>query len=121
MAFFKKAEESMKVKVAYYVLHIATWLTVAIVYKVNKETNDLWGWSCMMVGGEREKLFSKLLNFSFMCKAQSASFVTAILEAVVKFAFLMGGWALTRWMSYRAGKVAEQTGEVVGELMDLYG
>lgn len=64
----------MRFKAVFYLIQIAFWIVIAVMYRVGKTGKDLWGWSCMMEGGQREKLFHDILNFEHMCNLQVRSF-----------------------------------------------
>jgi hypothetical protein len=73
-------------KLLYYVVHVALWVAVTVLFRVGKTGNDLWGWSCDMVGGEREQLFKDVINFEVLCKIQVCQYrLTRGLEALRKF------------------------------------
>ena len=57
-------------KIIFYFIHIAVWVVVTVMFRVGRTGDDLWGWSCQMVGGERAELFKEILNFDALCKAQ---------------------------------------------------
>lgn len=57
-------------RLIYYLIHIALWVAVTIFYRLGRTGDDLWGWSCDMVGGTREKLFKDILNYDAMCRIQ---------------------------------------------------
>ncbi|KPI40524.1 uncharacterized protein AB675_7586 [Cyphellophora attinorum] len=103
-----------KIKITYYVLHIAVWVVVAVLYKTERGLSDLWGWSCHMEGGEREKIFAEVLSFSALCSVQDFSWVGAIIEVAVKLAVLVVAWIVGRCWGGRAKKGVEVVGEVLG-------
>jgi small-conductance mechanosensitive channel len=57
--------------ILYMLVHVICWAIVAVLYRVGKTGDDLWGWSCNDKAKEIQKtLGSSVLNFQSLCKFQ---------------------------------------------------
>jgi hypothetical protein len=57
-------------RVIFECIHVAVWVGIAVIYRVSKTGNDLWGWSCDMIDGKRQEIFADVLNFDRLCQLQ---------------------------------------------------
>ena len=69
----KRARSSWKVTIAKYVLGVAVWIAVSTIYKQEKTTNDLWGWSCSSKADAVQKASNGRIDFSRLCTVQVSS------------------------------------------------
>lgn len=60
--------------VLHSLIHVGIWLVVAVLYRVGKARNDLWGWSCSSEAEKIQSLYRDELNFSAMCNTQVSFF-----------------------------------------------
>ena len=71
---FNKARRSWKLTVLKYVIHIAAWAVVSILYRYEKSlhgvNDDLWGWSCSNEAALLQNEFNGVVNFSRLCDSQ---------------------------------------------------
>jgi hypothetical protein len=57
--------------ILYMLVHVVCWAIVAVLYRVGKTSDDLWGWSCTDQAKEVQKILgSSVLNFENLCKFQ---------------------------------------------------
>ncbi|KAI4262766.1 MAG: hypothetical protein L6R42_002061 [Xanthoria sp. 1 TBL-2021] len=85
---FKKLKQSWRLTLFLYTVHIASWIVISVVYRVEKglhgNNDDLWGWSCSTQAKNIQKLFDGVVDFRSLCAAQSASWYVSIIEFVVR-------------------------------------
>jgi len=67
----------------YNLIHIGAWVGVAVLYRVGKTGDDLWGWSCSSGAEEIQSLFKDELNFSALCKTQVSSINSEELDMIL--------------------------------------
>ncbi|TVY62890.1 hypothetical protein LSUE1_G009997 [Lachnellula suecica] len=84
---FRRASESWKLVVLTYVIHIGVWVVVATLYRTEKVTNDLWGWSCTDIATELQMKGGSKVDFQKLCKIQSASSIISYIETGLKVAY----------------------------------
>lgn len=72
---FKRASESWKLVVLNYGVHIGVWLVVTTLYRTEKVTNDLWGWSCTQIATDLQQKGHSRVNFQDLCKIQVHSVI----------------------------------------------
>ena len=75
---FNRARRSWKLTVARYVIHIAVWIVVSIIYRYEKGlhgvNDDLWGWSCSTEAAALQSEFKGVVDFSVLCSSQVSDF-----------------------------------------------
>jgi hypothetical protein len=49
------------------IIDVITWIVVAILYRVGKTGDDLWGWACSPVAERIQPGFEGLVNFGSVC------------------------------------------------------
>ncbi|KAL8765190.1 MAG: hypothetical protein Q9209_007651 [Squamulea sp. 1 TL-2023] len=85
---FRKLQQSWKATMLLYGVHIASWVAISVVYRVEKglhgNNDDLWGWSCSTQANNIQKLFDGVVDFRSLCSAQSGSWYVSIVEFVVR-------------------------------------
>ena len=69
-AHWNRAKRSWKVTLAKYIIHIGAWIVVSTLYKKEKGTNDLWGWSCSNKTSAIETASGGKVDFSRLCSIQ---------------------------------------------------
>jgi hypothetical protein len=126
-----RSRHKIAFKVIFEGIHIGVWVTIAIVYRFSKTGNDMWGWSCDMINGERQEIFADVLNFDRLCQLQvclsvpvpfwtttdiqsikSGSWGTSMAEAGVRLLLSAIGWLLSR----KAGRLQEKLFEGLNDL-----
>ena len=113
---WKKAEQSWKLIVLRYVIHIVAWIALSAVYRYEKGTNgknnDFWGWSCAQVKGEVGEEFEGVVDFSTLCKGQSRSWEVSVAEVVIKLLFAVAHFVVYRkTMEGEKERLADQVGD----------
>ncbi|KAL8793859.1 MAG: hypothetical protein Q9195_003585 [Heterodermia aff. obscurata] len=97
---WKKTKTSWKFTVFRYVVQIAAWIMVSVIYRYEKglhgNDNDLWGWSCSTKAKDIQETFNGVVDFSSLCKAQGGSWNVSIAEVVVKILFAIGHFYIYR-------------------------
>lgn len=68
--YFKRANDSWKVVVLTYSIHIALWLVVTFLYRYEKDVSDLWGWSCTPIAAELQAKGNIRVDFTTLCHVQ---------------------------------------------------
>ncbi|MCJ1484415.1 hypothetical protein MMC06_004586 [Schaereria dolodes] len=63
--------------------HVAIWIGVSSAYRIGKDGNDLWGWTCSPKAQKIQGEFRDVINFERFCSIQSSSFGTSIAQAVL--------------------------------------
>ncbi|TVY82757.1 hypothetical protein LSUE1_G004077 [Lachnellula suecica] len=64
--------------------HIVIWIVVAILYRVGKTGNDLWGWACSPLAENIQPNFSGVVQFNQVCNRGSSSWRLALASAAVQ-------------------------------------
>ncbi|KAL8913330.1 MAG: hypothetical protein Q9171_001807 [Xanthocarpia ochracea] len=97
---FKKLKQSWKLTLLLYGVHIASWIAISVVYRVEKglhgNNDDLWGWSCSTQAKNIQKLFDGVVNFRSLCGAQSGSWYVSIIEFVVRIVITLVLYIINR-------------------------
>ena len=72
--FNRARRSSWKLTVIKYVIHIAAWAAVSIVYRYEKSLHgvddDLWGWSCSAEVAALQSEFKDVVDFGVLCESQ---------------------------------------------------
>ncbi|KAF7874895.1 hypothetical protein EAF04_002069 [Stromatinia cepivora] len=74
-------------------IHIATWVAVAIAYRVAKNGKDLWGWACSPLAEKIQPTFHDVVSFKNVCDRSGVNFKLSIANSVLQVASL-GIWIL---------------------------
>lgn len=126
-----------------YAIHVISWLIIAVLYRVFKTGDDLWGWSCSDRAKAIQFAFKSDLDFSALCNIQvsasnfllliewsepllnvigtlqTSSWYFSIVEVVAKVIFALGHFFAHRKKEKNAGwKLA---GDLVGIGADQVG
>lgn len=120
--YFKRANDSWKVVVLTYSIHIALWLVVTFLYRYEKDVSDLWGWSCTPIAAELQAKGNIRVDFTTLCHVQGTSWVLSIVEVSCKvfFAFITFAIYLKKNQVTKAKKrLAEGFGEGATGLLDF--
>ena len=50
--------------------HVAIWIGVSSAYRIGKDGNDLWGWTCSPKAQKIQGEFRDVINFERFCSIQ---------------------------------------------------
>ncbi|RDL41386.1 uncharacterized protein BP5553_01365 [Venustampulla echinocandica] len=86
--------------------HVITWIVVAILYRVGKTGNDLWGWACSPLAEQIQPNFEGVVNFTKVCKRGGRSWSLALASAGTQLlGFVIFIYMFRRWrLQKRIGK-----------------
>ncbi|KAL8779028.1 MAG: hypothetical protein Q9213_007143 [Squamulea squamosa] len=97
---FRRLKQSWKSTMSLYGVHIASWIAISVVYRVEKglhgNNDDLWGWSCSIQANNIQKLFDGVVNFRSLCGAQSGSWYVSIVEFVIRMIITIALYVVNR-------------------------
>ncbi|KAF2459592.1 hypothetical protein BDY21DRAFT_282437 [Lineolata rhizophorae] len=82
---------------------IGVWIATVVVYRTEKRTDDLWGWSCSEAAQNIQEVFANEVNFEQYCDIQSVGWYMGILECAV---YILT--AVTYYLVYRRIKTKRQ-------------
>ncbi|KAF2738337.1 hypothetical protein EJ04DRAFT_429430 [Polyplosphaeria fusca] len=63
--------------------NLVVWSVAAALYRKEKKTTDLWGWTCSPAARAIQKEFSKEVDFDKFCNVQSASWYAGLGQIVL--------------------------------------
>jgi hypothetical protein len=56
-----------KFGIAVEAVHVLVWVAVAAAYRLARNGNDLWGWSCSLMADNIQPTFEGVVNFGSVC------------------------------------------------------
>ncbi|KAJ9658493.1 hypothetical protein H2198_003645 [Neophaeococcomyces mojaviensis] len=105
--------------VLHSLIHVGIWLVVAVLYRVGKARNDLWGWSCSSEAEKIQSLYRDELNFSAMCNTQTASWHVSMVEVGVKVILSGAGYYFARKQNGVRAKIVSSIGDAAFDQVDF--
>ncbi|EPE33416.1 hypothetical protein GLAREA_06429 [Glarea lozoyensis ATCC 20868] len=88
--------------------HVITWIVVAILYRVGKSGDDLWGWACSPVAERIQPGFEGLVNFGSVCSRGSSQWRLTLASACLQL--LTGIIFYLMWQRRKVKKTMKKNG-----------
>ncbi|ETN45579.1 uncharacterized protein HMPREF1541_09411 [Cyphellophora europaea CBS 101466] len=110
---YERASKSWKLVLALNSVEVTYWVVVAVVYRVEKRLNDLWGWSCSDVAASLQDNGASV-HFDKLCTLQTVSWWVSVAETVLKVFVLA-------WTIVLLKKLRKETEHQKMKIIDIVG
>ncbi|KAK5089309.1 hypothetical protein LTR70_007106 [Exophiala xenobiotica] len=120
VAFYRLSKKKNTMfSILYNLIHIGAWVVVAVLYRVGKTGEDLWGWSCSSKAEKIQSLYKDKLDFSALCETQTASWHVSMVEVGVKIVFSGLSYLLAQKQNGVRAKIASSVGDEAFDQFDF--
>lgn len=100
------------------VAQVVVWIVTVTLYRSEKKTEDLWGWTCSAVARTLQEEFSDVVKFNKWCQVQSLAWYFGLAQTAV---IILS--AVTLWLAVRRMKMQKRSKRVstaLGKMSEAY-